>query len=541
MDKDALGAIIVTALLVLSISSPIVSAVSINYEADSGGDYIYINENYEIDNTVTVTETTDLYFVGDLQVDQERTAEGTGKTDLEQTITGKPMEGAGYVAENDIENDGMIDATTSTSATANTLSVDQEVSAIGYTDLHLEGEKADNKAGHDAGVNSGMLRSKQTLRIDNSVRTSLDTSIRGISGHASSWAEDADENKASTFVRVDRGRIYTTQKSEADGSATASKFLTASGHGIDMGCRASNAEGDHASMDASVGLGAIAAFDAAKAIKKKATASELLAANGSGIRKGSQAWNAEGDYASTRASVDNGFLVSYDEAEAIMGKATASEVLAATGSGIRKGSYVTNDEGDYASTIASGDNGLVVSYDKAEAVIDKATGSEGLIAVGTGIYGGSQARNAEDETATTHTSVGNGAMMPFDNAEATKHKTVVSTGTIASGDWIEKVSNTENDRGDTAGTAIRVDGDAFMATYDNVSATNTETSVTTVSIASGDTIAKNTGARTPEGDMAGTSISVDGDAFMATYDDASATNTQTSVTTVSMYPLQIDW
>ena len=230
MNKEVLGAIIVTALLVLSISSPIASAVSINYEADSGGDYIYINENYEIDNTVTVTETTDLYF-GNLHVDQERTAEGTGKTDLEQTITGKPMEGAGYVAENDISNDGTIDAQTSTSATANTLGVDQEVSATGDTDLHLEGEKADNKAGHDAGVNSGTLQSKQTLRIDNSVRTSLDASIKGTFGRARSWAEDADENNASTFVWVNRGKISTTQEAEADGSATASKDLIASGHG----------------------------------------------------------------------------------------------------------------------------------------------------------------------------------------------------------------------------------------------------------------------------------------------------------------------
>jgi hypothetical protein len=396
---------------------------------------------------------------------------------------------------------------------------------------NAEGDYASTRAS----VDNGFLVSYDNAEAIIDKATASEVLVATGSGiRKGSQAWNAEGDYASTRASVDNGFLVSYDNAEAIiDKATASEVLTANGSGIRKGSQAWNAEGDYASTRASVDNGFLVSYDNAEAVIDKATASEVLVATGSRIWKDSQARNAEGDYASTRASVDNGLVVSYGNAEAIIDKATASEVLVATGSGIRKGSQAWNAEGDYASTRASVDNGLVVSYDNAEAILDKATASEDLIAVGTGIYGGSQAWNAEGEKAATRTSVGNGMMMSFDDAEAKKHKTVVSTGTIASGDWIEKVSDTENGRGDTAGTAIRVDGDAFMATYDDVSATDIQTSVTTVSTATGDEIAKSTVARTPEGDMAGTSLYVDGDAFMATYDDVSATDIQTSVTTVS--------
>ncbi len=222
MNKGALGAIIVTALLVLSISSPIASAVSINYEADSGGDSIYIHENYDIDNTVTVKETTDISF-GNLQVDQERTAEGTGEADLEQTITGKTADGTQYTAENDIfiESEETINAKTYTSATGNTLGVAQTVSVTGDAALLLEGEEGGNLAGQSAIVENGRLNSKQILDIGNSVRASLYASIWGDSGAAFSEAKDANGNWANTHVEMVEGELSTIQGAEADGSAIA--------------------------------------------------------------------------------------------------------------------------------------------------------------------------------------------------------------------------------------------------------------------------------------------------------------------------------
>jgi hypothetical protein len=130
MNKRSLMLIMATAALVLCLLSPFAGAVAISYTAESGGESVSINENYDVDDSVTVKETTDISF-GNLQVDQERTAEGTGEADLKQTISGKSVDGTGYVAENDILSEGTINAKTYTSATGNTLGVAQTVSATG--------------------------------------------------------------------------------------------------------------------------------------------------------------------------------------------------------------------------------------------------------------------------------------------------------------------------------------------------------------------------------------------------------------------------
>lgn len=148
-----------TAVLVLCFLSPFTGAVTISYTADSGGESVSISENYDVDNTVTVKESTDISF-GNLQVDQKRTVEGTGNADLKQTITCKSEAGTGYSVENDIQFNGTIDAETHTAATADTLHADQSVSATGDAELHLEGEEGDNKAGHYASVERGTLNSK---------------------------------------------------------------------------------------------------------------------------------------------------------------------------------------------------------------------------------------------------------------------------------------------------------------------------------------------------------------------------------------------
>jgi hypothetical protein len=199
MNKRSFALIMATAALVLCFLSPFAGAVTIGYTAGSGDESVSINENYDIDNSITVKETMDISF-GNLQVDQERTAEGTGEADLEQTITGKTADGAQYTAENGILSEGTINAKTYTSATGNTLGVAQTVSVTGDAELHLEGEEGGNLAGQSAIVENGRLNSKQTLDIGNSVRASLAASIWGHfgAGVARSWAEDADGNWART-------------------------------------------------------------------------------------------------------------------------------------------------------------------------------------------------------------------------------------------------------------------------------------------------------------------------------------------------------
>ena len=151
-------------------------------------------------------------------------------------------------------------------------------------------------------------------------------------------------------------------------------------------------------------------------------------------------------------------VVSYDEAEAVIDKATASELLVATGSGIRKGSYAGNAEEDYASTHASVGSGLVVSYDNAEAVIDKAKASELLVANGSGIRKGSQAWNAEEDYAFRETSVDNGFLVSYDNAQAVIDSTMVVAGSMITGDVSGTDSYVRNSRGDSSTYASVEDG-----------------------------------------------------------------------------------
>jgi hypothetical protein len=243
MNKRSFALIMATAALVLCLLSPFASAVTISYTADSGGESVSIDDNYDVDNSVTVKETTDISF-GNLQVDQERTAEGTGEADLKQTISGKSVDGTGYVAENVILSEGTINAKSSTSATANTLGVDQTVSAAGDAELLLEGEEGDNTAGHGAIVVNGRLNSKQTLDIGDSVRTSVDASIWGDFGYVSAMAEDADGNWAATIVWVRDGELSTVQGAEADGSATAVQESVAIGTLIWLATVAKNQYGD---------------------------------------------------------------------------------------------------------------------------------------------------------------------------------------------------------------------------------------------------------------------------------------------------------
>ena len=47
-----------SAVLVLCFLSPFAGAITISYSADSGGESVSLSENYDVDNTVTVKEST---------------------------------------------------------------------------------------------------------------------------------------------------------------------------------------------------------------------------------------------------------------------------------------------------------------------------------------------------------------------------------------------------------------------------------------------------------------------------------------------------
>jgi hypothetical protein len=348
-----------------------------------------------------------------------------------------------------------------------------------------------------------------------------------------SKAGNAEGDYASTAASVDNGFLvsYDNAKAVID-KVKASELLVANGSGIWKGSEARNAEGDYASRGTSVDNGLVVSYDNAEAVIDKVKASELLAANGSGIRKGSEARNAEGDYASRETSVDNGLVVSYEKAEAVIDKVKASELLVANGSGIWKGSHAENAEGDYASRGTSVDNGLVVSYEKAEAVIDKAKASELLVANGSGIRKGSHAENAEGDYASRETSVDNGLVVSYDKAEAVIDKAKAAELLVANGSGIRKSSYAENDEGDYASRETSVDT-GFLVSYDNAQAVEEKATASELLVANGSGIRKSSYAENDEGKYASTGASVD-TGFLVSYDNAQAVIDSTMVVAGSM-------
>ena len=352
----------------------------------------------------------------------------------------------------------------------------------------------------DASVGLGAIAAFDAAKaIKKKATTSDNLTAIGLGIQKSNYASNAEGDYAGTYASVDAGILVSSENAEAIiAKANASEVLVATGFGIGKGSEAWNAEGDYASTEASVASGLVVSYDEAEAIKEKATASEVLVATGSGIEKGSQTWNAEGDYAGTGASVASGLVVSYDEAEAVIDKVTASEVLAAAGSGIEKGSEAWNAEGDYAGTGASVASGLVVSYDEAEAVIDKVTASEVLAAAGSGIEKGSEAWNAEGDYAGTGASVASGLVVSYDEAEAIIDKAKASEVFTANGSGIQKGSYARNDVWDYASTTASVDS-GLVVSYDEAEAIIDKATVIAGSMISGDVIRTDSYVRNSRG------------------------------------------
>jgi len=214
-----------TAVLVLSLLSPFAGAVTISYTADSGGESVSISESYDVDNTVTVKESTDIGF-GNLQVDQERTAKGTGEADLKQTISGKSVDGVGYVAENDIKSESTIDARTFTSVTGDTIGMAQTVSATGDAKSALSGIQGGDSAMQKVEVRSGSLSSTQNMNIWHSVSITQTANLEGTSYVKGSATSNG--NFADTETSVE-GSLSSTLDTRASGVAECSQRFMAKG------------------------------------------------------------------------------------------------------------------------------------------------------------------------------------------------------------------------------------------------------------------------------------------------------------------------
>ncbi len=373
-----------TAALVLCFLSPFAGAVTISYTADSGGESVSINENYDVDNSVTVKETTDISF-GNLQVDQERTAEGTGEADLEQTITCKTADGTQYTAENVILSNGTINAKTYTSATGNTLGVAQAVSVTGDAELILVGEESGNMAGQYASVENGMVSSRQALVIGNSVHTSQDTSIRGENPMAFGGAGDLKADLITGTIDgggavigaavLGMGEMDACFSADTSNSASASGSISAEGDLVAAGAGAGNIAVDLATgkidgEGAVIGAGAFG--DGEMDASFSADTSHSASASGSIVVDAewgyAESWavDADGNWAWTVVEMEKGELSTKQEAEAD-GSAIAVQVSDVDAKRGFAGSWAEGADDNWAETVVHMKKGELSTVQGAEA------------------------------------------------------------------------------------------------------------------------------------------------------------------------------
>ncbi len=421
MNKKSFALIMTTAVLVLCFLSPFAGAVTISYTADSGGESVSINENYDVDNTVTVKESTDISF-GNLQVDQERTAEGTGEADLGQTITGKTADGTQYTAENGILSEGTINAKTYTSATGNTLGVNQAVAVTGDAELYLVGEEGANRAGQYARVKNGRVSSRQALVIGNSVHTSQDTSIRGENPMAFGGAGDL---KADLITgTIDGGGAVigagvlgmgemdvsfsadTSHSASASGSISAEGDLVVAGAGagdIAVDLAAGTVEGEGAVIGAGgFGMGEMDASFSADT-SHSASASGSISAEGNIVAAGAGAGDIAVDLAAGtvegEGAVIGAAVLGMGEMDASFSadtshSASASGSISAEGLGIIAIVGAVNQYGN--TTIMNGVvDGTMYSESEAIANEDEAFCSQDMAATGQNIDVNADAHNVD--------------------------------------------------------------------------------------------------------------------------------------------------
>jgi len=471
MNKRSLTLIMATAALVLCLLSPFAGAVTIGYTADSGGESVSISENYDIDNTVTVKESTDISF-GNLQVDQERTAEGTGEADLEQTITGKTADGTQYTAENVILSNGTVGAKTYTSATGNTLDVAQTVSATGNAALLLEGEEGGNLAGQYARVENGRLNSKQTLDIGNSVRASLYASIWGDFGAASAMAEDADDNWAWTWVEMENGTLSTKQEAEADGSATTgqeSNVVDAEWGGASA--MAEDADGNWAVTYVHMVNGTLSTVQEAEADGSATTGQESNVVDAEWGVAATWARDADNNRAETVVYMRKGELITIQGAEAD-GSAAAGQVSNVDAKWGVADTWARDADNNRAETVVRMQKGELITVQRAEA---DGSATAGQVSNVDAKWGSavSVAEDADNNWAKTVVRMQKGELITVQGAEADGSAAAVQNSYIE-GDFAWAICKARNADGRVyvdnyvVGNAVLDFEGVALATDDNV-------------------------------------------------------------------------
>lgn len=200
--------------LVYTLAAP-ANGISISCSSTAAGETATSQESFSLDDSASLHEVQALGS-GGLSI--KRQAEGKGNNSIQQTISGTK-----YTLQNGIESQGEFAATTSTSASTQSATVNQNMGGAGSLSLELVGREGTKDAVQEARVNGGSLVSSQSLSAGEGISARQSTEIRGLEGRILAGALGSDN------VMVAKGSFEGLGSMKADLGATTQDQASVAG------------------------------------------------------------------------------------------------------------------------------------------------------------------------------------------------------------------------------------------------------------------------------------------------------------------------
>ena len=156
--------------------------ISVSCSSGDGGESASARESFNLDDSTSLKENL---VLGSGSISMDRRAAGTGKNSLKQSLSG-----TGYNLQNDIDSQGGLRASTSSTASAEGASLSQNVGGTGSMSLNLQGAQGASNAGQEASVAYGSLASTQSLSAGQGAgaQAAQSTAMDGLGGRVVSGA-----------------------------------------------------------------------------------------------------------------------------------------------------------------------------------------------------------------------------------------------------------------------------------------------------------------------------------------------------------------
>ena len=144
-----------TCIIIVCTSAIPAFGISLRCSSGDGGEAASTSESYNLDDSTSLKENL---ILGSGSIVIDRQAAGTGKNRLMQSLSG-----TAYTLQNDIDSQGRLRSSTSSSASTEAASLGQNVDGVGFMSLNLQGAQGASSAGQEASVAGGSLASAQSL------------------------------------------------------------------------------------------------------------------------------------------------------------------------------------------------------------------------------------------------------------------------------------------------------------------------------------------------------------------------------------------